>query len=156
MDEKKVEAYWQDFLETGRNREIYGDRVHPAWYFCNNEEDADSLLQLVLAGTKRGTASLVEAYDREGETLPVAGDLSIITNWSGDPHCIIETLSVTRCNFSEVTDEMAAIEGEGDGSLAYWRRGHERFFGEELRSWGKAFSEDVEILFEEFRVIYRD
>lgn len=156
MDEKRIDQYWQDFLAVGENRDLYADRVHPAWHFCDNEADADSLLRLVLADTKRGTASLEEAYERDGEDLPAAGDLSIITDWSGEPHCIIETLKVTRCPFSEVTEEMAAIEGEGDKSLAYWRRGHERFFAEELKEWGKEFSEDAGVLFQEFRVIHRD
>ena len=155
MDRNIIERYWQRFLTIDGNRELYADRVHPAWYFCNNEKDANALLELVLAGTKRGTASLVEAYERDGDELPVPGDLSIITDWSGIPHYIIETLHVIRCPYSEVTEEMAAIEGEGDKSLAYWRRAHQWFFGEELREWGREFSPDVEVLFEEFRVIYR-
>jgi uncharacterized protein YhfF len=33
--------------------------------------------------------------------------------------------------FCEVTADYAAIEGEGDGSLEYWRRAHWSFFSRE-------------------------
>ncbi len=151
---EKAEAFWQAFLDLGDHRERYGSAVPDVWHFCSNKEDADDLLALVLQGPKRGTASLIESYERDGEEIPEVGCLSIVTDWAGNPGCVIETVKITRCPFGEVTEEMAAIEGEGDGSLSYWRRAHINAFGEEMKDWGKTLSDDMEILFEEFRVLY--
>ncbi|MGR4868778.1 ASCH domain-containing protein [Variovorax sp. LARHSF232] len=74
--------------------------------------------------TKRATATSLWSLER----LPAPGDLSIVTNWSGAPLCIIETLAVDVVPFNEVGAEFAATEGEGDGSLAYWQEAHRPYF----------------------------
>ena len=56
--------------------------------------------------------------------------------------------------FREITEEEAGIEGEGDGSLEYWRNGHRYFFEREYKEQGKTFSEDIPVIFEIFNVIY--
>jgi uncharacterized protein YhfF len=47
-----------------------------------------------------------------------------------------------------VDQAFAAAEGEGDGSLAHWREAHRCFFEAE-----GAFSEDMELWCERFRVV---
>ena len=46
------------------------------------------------------------------------GHLQVVTNWSGEPVCIIEITSVSKCKYNEITAEFAALEGEGDKTLA--------------------------------------
>jgi len=46
------------------------------------------------------------------------------------------------------------IEGEGDKSLEYWRRGHINFFTEETKELGIEFNEELEVIFETFQVVY--
>jgi uncharacterized protein YhfF len=41
--------------------------------------------------------------------------------------------------FKEVTTAEAAIEGEGDKSLEYWRRAHQEYFEEECKAIAKSF-----------------
>lgn len=48
--------------------------------------------------------------------------------------------------FNQVGAEYAALEGEGDGSLAYWRRAHWRFFSRECRRIGREPSEDMPLV----------
>lgn len=50
--------------------------------------------------------------------------------------------------FCDVTAELARKEGEGDLSLEYWQREHQRFFTREGH-----FSEDMELIMEEFEVV---
>ncbi|OAT33655.1 hypothetical protein M975_1016 [Buttiauxella brennerae ATCC 51605] len=50
--------------------------------------------------------------------------------------------------FSDVTEEFARKEGEGDLSLEYWRREHKAFFTRE-----GFYSDDMELVAEEFEVI---
>lgn len=48
----------------------------------------------------------------------------------------------------DVNEEFARKEGEGDLSLEYWQKEHQRFFIREGH-----FSEDMELIAEEFEVV---
>ncbi len=156
MDEANysIEKMWNEFVELRSNEEDLTNSRYQSWHFCNNEEDANELAQLVIDGTKRGTASLHLLYEIEKTSLPKVGDYNIITNWYGDAQCIIQGINVHVLPFSEITEELAYIEGEGDKTLDYWRRAHLKFFKEEAESIGLVFNEDMLIVFEEFRKVY--
>ncbi|UYP44206.1 hypothetical protein NEF87_000491 [Candidatus Lokiarchaeum ossiferum] len=147
--EKFLEIYEIGVLEGFSIR----DAPFSVWHFCMNEHDADKLAELVLSGTKRGTASLVDAYLAENEPFPKLGARSIITDFAGFPRCIIETVNVTITPFDKVSPEFAAIEGEGDKSLEYWRRVHIEFFTEEAEISNLSFNMQSKIILEEFRVV---
>lgn len=120
---ESVKAMWEAFscAQPG----LAGEGVAcSAWHFCDNRTDADELAELVRAGTKRATAGALWTYEAGDEPLPQPGDLSVITDWDGRAVCVIRTVSVDIVPFAAVSPEFAAIEGEGDGSLEYWREGH--------------------------------
>jgi uncharacterized protein YhfF len=145
--------FWKEFSES--TSEADDERFYEAFFFGDSEELANDLAELVLRGTKRATAGAVWYYEAKGKRLPQPGDLSIVTNWSGDPLGIIETQSVEVVPFHEVTAEFAATEGEGDGSLSFWREAHKEFFTRECASAGRAFSENMLIACERFTLVYR-
>jgi uncharacterized protein YhfF len=145
-----AEEYWKEYKEkTGDRSEKYS-----AWYFCDNEEDAEELARLVVEGKKRATASSVWVFGHENEKLPQPGDLSVITDFFGEPRCIIKTVRTDIVPFGKVTAEFAACEGEGDSSLGYWRDAHTRFFSRECERIGKKFSGEMPIVCERFEVVY--
>jgi uncharacterized protein YhfF len=125
-----------------------------AFSFGDNEELANSLAELVLEGTTRATAGAVWSFEHEGKRAPRPGDLSVVTNWAGSPLCVIETIQVDVVPFSEVSAEFAATEGEGDGSLEYWREGHASYFSRECARIGRVFSEDMPVACERFKVVF--
>lgn len=147
--------YREEFLNQGDNRVKYGARHCTSWHFCDDEASADNLAALVIEGVKRGTASLAAVYEAEKEPLPKTGDLSIILNWAGQPQCIIETVNVWTWPFAEVPAWFAAIEGEGDKTLDYWKRVHREFFNRESEILGIPFGDATMVICEEFRVIHR-
>lgn len=124
------------------------------WHFGMTEEMANGLLQLVLAGKKRATASSLLGYEIEGDPIPKVGERSVITDWEGTPACVIETVRVRVIPFCDVTYDIARLEGEDD-TLVSWQANHRRFFMEEGREIGYAFSETMPVVFEEFEVIDR-
>lgn len=130
-------------------------RFHQAFAFGDSEALADELARLVLSGTKRATAGALWAYEAAGERLAAPGDLSVVTSWAGAPLCVIETLSVEVVPFRAVTAEFAAVEGEGDGSLAFWRRAHRAYFGRECARLGRVFTEDMPVVCERFELRHR-
>src|SRR5690606_13805990 len=120
-----------------------------------NEKDANELVELVLEGIKHGTASLHQLYGLENEDVPKIGDISILTDWEGNAKCIIKDVNVTILPFKDFSEELAAIEGEGDKSLDYWRRAHLKVFEADAENAGFEFTEDLLVVFEELEVIFR-
>ena len=149
----RTAGFWQGFCAAvGEDRSA---RFFEAFHFDDNGPSADALAQLVLRGVKRGTAGLVWSYESDGGRLPEAGSLSVVTFWSGEPACVIETSGVEVLPFEQVGAEFAAVEGEGDGSLAYWRRVHWASFGRECARIGREPSRTMPVACERFDVVYR-
>lgn len=148
----KAKLFWEAFLaETKRPPDT---AYYECFHFDNNEASANELLALVLAGKKMATASSLTVVEAEGNRMPRVGDLSIVTDWDGNPHCVIETTAVMTLPFRDMTYDICKREGEDD-TLSSWREGHTRFFQDEGKQYGFAFSEDMPIVFEDFKVIYR-
>lgn len=124
----------------------------PKWHFDLTEHAANYLLGLVLAGKKRATASSLRGYETEGEPLPKAGDLSVVTDWDGNPRCVIRTTNVRILPFDEMTFDIARLEGEDD-CLESWQETHRAFFGAEAKELGYVFDEQMPVIFEEFEVV---
>ena len=122
------------------------------WHFELTEKACNELLDLVLQGKKRATSSSLASYQTEGTTVPQEGELSVITDWDGHPRCIIRTTKVRVIPYKDIPFCLARLEGEDD-TLASWRKNHEAFFREEGKSLGYSFSENMEVVFEEFEVV---
>ncbi len=149
-NDKRIQEYWNKFLqETSRSADL---KYYESFYFAITEPVANALLDLVLQGKKRATSSAVPAYGKE-DKKPEVGSLSIVTDWDGNPRCVIETTAVTTMPFQEITWEMCRLEGE-DENLASWQRGHIDFFTRDGEQTGYCFTPDMLVLFEEFEVIY--
>ena len=126
--------------------------TYEAWSFG---EAPDKLADLVLQGIKTATCSAYDLYQINTEPLPQAGTYSVILNSKEEAVCIIKTLKVYVTAFNQVSEEHAYKEGEGDRSLEYWRKVHERFLTNELAAVGKAFHENTKVVCEEFEVMYK-
>jgi uncharacterized protein YhfF len=146
-------TFWSEFARTCDSDPT--PRFLEAFHFDDNEADANELAALVLAGRKRATAALLWTHEVTGKPLPKPGDLSIVTDFSRQAVCVIETTRIAIVPFDEVTAEFAAIEGEGDGSLAFWRRAHEQYFSRECSRIGREPSITMPVICEQFEVVYR-
>jgi len=78
----------------------------------------------------------------------------VITDFEGNPRCVIETTGVMLIPYNEMTYEICSREDEDD-DLESWQRGHEKFFRNEGAEMGCSFSEDLMVVFEDFRVCYQ-
>lgn len=124
-----------------------------AWAFGATPAQADSLLALVLAGTKTATASSLWDYEHTGESIPEVGWLNIILDGRGGPRALIETTAVEVVPFDEVPEAHAFKEGEGDRSLSYWREVHERYWREHSEN-PRGFEPDMPVVCEELRLLH--
>jgi uncharacterized protein YhfF len=146
-------AFWAAF-ESVASSDV-PSRFYEAFHFGDSESLANELAGLVVVGKKRATASLLWSYEADGRPIPKAGELSIVEQWSGEPVCVIETVSVAVLPFEQVSPEFAATEGEGDRSIEHWRTGHWAYFGRECVRIGKKPSASMLVVCESFKVIYR-
>lgn len=105
--------------------------------------EADVLADLVLQGKKRATTSAYYWIQSGEDKLPRSGDCCVVLDSKHNAVCVIKTTRVYVTEFCKVSAEHAALEGEGDHSLDYWRREHRRFFSEDLAGTGQAFSDDM-------------
>ncbi len=125
-------------------------------HFCADEENANLCANLVLSGEKTTSSSLRDYYNFSNTQLPQVNSLVVITDWNSNPVCIIEITEVTECKFCDVTSEFAFAEGEGDKSLAWWRNVHWNFFSAECTDLGIQPSENMIIILERFKVVFKN
>ena len=146
-----LEEFWNDFIKCNqlKSTTTYIESFH----FELTEKLSNSLLELVLSGKKKATASSLLSYEIEGTRIPQVGDYSIVTDWNGVPRCVIETTAVTITPFSQITFDICKREGEDD-TLESWQKGHKHFFVEEGKELGYSFSEDMSVVFEDFKVVF--
>ncbi|MGT2888683.1 ASCH domain-containing protein [Streptococcus didelphis] len=148
MKNSKIEEYWKSF--TSENNIEH--KKYEAWQFGF---DADLLGNLVRDGIKTATASAHIFYEIEQEELPKVGGYNIILDSQDNPLCITKTTKVCLIPFNQVSSEHAYKEGEGDRSLEYWRKVHQTFFTNELKTINLNFQEDMEVVCEEFEMVYK-
>ncbi|ELW9442955.1 ASCH domain-containing protein [Pluralibacter gergoviae] len=117
------------------------------WAFGDSPALADELAALVIAGKKRGTCGSLASFQAEARAVK-PGDYHIVLDGRGEPACVIRTLSLTLVRFNEVSEAQAALEGEADLSLNYWRSAHREFFERE-----GGWSPEMELVYETFALI---
>ena len=142
------ERMWAEFAAK---RGLKMDTDHDAWAFGDH---ADALARLTLEGVKTATSSAHPLYELEGEPLPAAGEYSVILDSREEAVCVIRTERVKVVLYRDVGADHAFREGEGDRSLAYWRRVHEAFFTKELADAGLTFDKDMLVVCEEFQKVW--
>ena len=154
VDPLAVAAFWERALDAVGGAPVM--RAPAASCFGDMVELADDLIDLVLAGTKRATASSVDRLEADGEPVPQVGGLWIATDGSMRPRALLETTDVRIGPLSSVDDAFAWDEGEGDRTRGYWLDAHTRYFSRTLPTGGFAFHPDIPVVFERFAVRYQE
>lgn len=125
-----------------------------AEHFCADEFNANECARLIAAGIKRASCSLLAGFEIAKEPLPTVGRLSLVLNWAQQPVCIVRLTEISICPFEAVEAAFAAAEGEGDGTLAWWRDAHMAFFTAFAREVGVPFNPQSELVLERFEKVY--
>jgi uncharacterized protein YhfF len=83
----EVQEYWEVFRATNGTQEQHYD----VYAFGDSPEMADELLDLVLHGSKRATASLMLEFEHDEEPVPQQGTYSVILDGRGKPAAVLRT-----------------------------------------------------------------
>lgn len=148
----EIRQYWKDFADRHDDADPNGS--FQFWHFGNSPELADELLGLVLEGKKFGTSSLPWEFDEQAEMTPTVGAFSVVTDFNGNPKCIVRTTRVRVLPYNEVDAEHAFAEGEGDQSLDHWRGVHWDYFNRQCIEAGRQPSETMPVICEEFELLH--
>ncbi|MCX7207318.1 MAG: ASCH domain-containing protein [Proteobacteria bacterium] len=122
--------------------------------YGDSPELSEELLALIRQGKKRAGTSLLWGHEADQEPVPCVGDLQIVLDHHNEPALITRVVSTYIVPYSEVTAEYAAIEGEGDGSLEYWRQAHWAFFSRECEQLGRQPTESMPVVCCVFEVLH--
>jgi len=143
-----------DFEPTPRS----DGRLYEAEHWGSPGAMADELAALIVAGIKTASCSCLweweAANDGAGEPLIPVGFHSVVLDGSGEAVGVVRYTSIEVRRYCDVDEAFAHAEGEGDRTLAYWRRAHWRWFGEVLPKIGRAPSEEMPLVCERFELVY--
>ena len=166
MTPDRVDRYWQQFQESLPPAERL-PTYYEAYYF-GPRQHADEISALVKEGTKTATGTLKWLYDIDPDAFPAGatdapskpppkpGDLSIVTNGSDEPVCIIESTEVRTVPFDEVDEQFAYKGGEGDRTLECWRELYWAYIQVECARINREPVQKTPLVCERFRVVYRE
>jgi len=126
-----------------------------SFYFCDNEIDANECAVLVINEIKQAIATSLWWYEKNKQPLPKVGNQYIVTDWNGEAKAIIETTKIERTPYNQITARFAAIEGEGDKSLGYWKKVHKAYYSREMAPYNEHFDENMIIICEHFKTIFK-
>lgn len=151
-----IESRHQDFWRTacGAVPDLPETAGYQVWHFGDSEQLARQLADLVLHGRKRATAGLLWEAETDPNMMPVLGGYSLVTTHGGEPLLIIRTTRVDIRPYGAVDAEFAAAEGEGDGSLDYWRAAPWDYFSRRCAALGRAPAADMPVVLERFALVY--
>lgn len=115
----------------------------------------ETLLGLVACGEKTGIFSRLLDLERAG-VVPQVGDLVIFTDHNNRPRCLVRMEECRLMKFSEVGPAQTACESPAARDVEVWRDIHRRYWAPILAAEGSAFSADMPLLFQRFRLIYSE
>ena len=145
-----TDRFWQAFVAARGGV----DADYVVVFFGDTAEMMDELLDLVLAGRKRATASLARDYGPGREPMPRVGDFVVVVDAKDTPKCIWRTTEITVKPLIEVDDAFAWDEGEGDRTRTDWLSNHRAYFASQAAREGFEMSDTIETVFERFEIVW--
>ncbi|MGC1516432.1 MAG: ASCH domain-containing protein [Maribacter sp.] len=152
MENASARMMWGDYLD--KHLEHAFEDAPTSTYFGDNKQDADALAILVKTGVKKATSHSLLGLQHRNESLPKIGDFVVVTNWEGEAQCIVRTTSVKLKPYFSIDPLYARQEGEGDKSLAHWKKVHWDYYTRELQKFGREPRESMIIVCQEFEKVF--
>ena len=147
----ETDAFWKLVCEE---KSITSSDYHCLTFGDPKYQDySDHITELAIKSIKRATAHLAIDFELNNVTRRQKGDYWMILWEDLSPAVVVELVNVEECKFEDVSAEFAAREGEGDGSLEFWKKTHEDYFKLQLTDWGHEWSDQLRVVLESFDVV---
>lgn len=121
--------------------------------YGDSPELSEALIELIRTGRKRAGTGLLWAYEHDRQDLVEVGDVEVVVSFDLKPVLVTRITKVSITPFNQVSAAYAAVEGEGDGSLDYWQKGHWAYFSRECARIGRTPDPTMPVVCCEFEVI---
>lgn len=144
--------FWNEFLR--KNPALSGESFYDCFHFDVGEVVSNKLLNLMLERRRTATASLGWLMEANERPLPTVGSLRVVTNWNKVERRVIRITSVLTLPFCEVPESLARAEGEGDGTLEYWRKVHWGYFSRLCDHIDREPTNRMPVVRQEFELVY--
>ncbi len=130
-------------------------KFYETWHFGDTKKLSNELVESVRTGLKTATTALVWELEERGEKPPNVKDILVVTNWKGDPRCIIEITESEVRPFDEIDERFAFDYGEGDRTLRWWRSTMWDYYSRVCRKDGLEPSTDMPVSCQRFRLLHK-
>ncbi|MEO9891815.1 ASCH domain-containing protein [Aurantibacter sp.] len=151
--DESVVTLWDSFIFE--NPEFKNNDRPEAWFFHNNEKDANRLAALTLSKKKQAGSGLYAWYKEAQADLPQVGTQHIITDFNGTAKAIIEITKVDTIPFNQITPAYATLDmGTTEEPLEKWKKAHWEFFASTLEEAETKPSEGMLVVCEWFETIW--
>lgn len=149
----KIEEFWKEFLKSsGKAKDTpYTSEIS----FGEDDETSAYFILEILSGKKTAFSTSFYAFEIDREPLPKKGNFYIVTDWQDNPYAVLETTEVTTLPFNTIPWSLAQKEDDAD-SFEEWKEIKTDFFTDDAEIMGYTFSQNMPVVFEEFKVIYRN
>lgn len=146
-------AFWDRYLKTlPPARHPRHARVEAG--FAGDKKVTDGLIRLYLDGRKTAGSSLAADFLSAREPLPKPGNYWIILDGRRHPRLIVRTDKVVLSIFKNIPKYVARAEGEGDLSVAHWKRVHRKAYSPFIARWGIERLDDARVVTEIFTLVF--
>ena len=149
---QSAQALWEQYVS--KNPKAQEQLPYRVICFYDTEAAANQSISLVGQGIKRAYSQALLQLQLDEETLPRVDGYSILTDWSGKAHYVVQTTSMKFLPLFSVHEEHARLEGEGDKSLGYWRKTHWQVWARQLAKHGRIPKLPMMVVFERFEKLY--
>lgn len=153
IDPDSIDTFWRQYLATSDlpHDTLYADAFH----FGDHPELVDELLELVVGGRKRATASGLAELEAADLPVPCVGDRWVVCDGQSRPRIVGLTTEIRIGPLQSVDEAFAWDEGEGDRTRADWLDQHEAYFKRTYAAAGLHYHDDIDVVFERFDVVYQ-
>ena len=143
--------FWETFLEeTGTPDTTV---LTGYTYFGDSEEASVEALELLLSGEKTAVGHCLPAYMARKQRMPRVGDYTVVTDFYGNPCCILHTVDVTIAPLPEIPETLRRSE-RPELSPEDWLADKLRDFEAQSRAAKFHFHRELPVLLETVERVY--
>lgn len=143
--------FWQVFLEeTGTEPTNLVSRYT---YFGTDEEESVTALEQLLSGEKTALSHCVPDYLTTKRPMPRIGDYTMVTDFYGNPCCIVRAVDVTIAPLPEIPEALIQAECPGMDRETWLLKKQEEYEALAKRG-GFHFHAENPVLMEQVQVVY--
>lgn len=143
--------FWEAFLEETGTPETTA--VSRYTYFGDSEEASVAALEQLLSGEKTAVSHCVPAYLTTKQPMPRVGDYTMVTDFYGNPCCILHTTDVAIVPLPEISDALILQDCPG-ADRAQWLEARHREYASLAERFGFHYHEEIPVLVETVELVY--